>query len=121
MTEDKRAGWHYHLNGQEFQQTLGESEGQGSLECCSPWGHRELDMTSGLAGTHTVGSCLSIVYIIACSADFKFPIHLSSTTFTTGNHKLDFYICESVSQLSSFVSYFRFHIYMVLCYLSFSF
>ena len=42
MTEDKRAGWHHHLNGQEFQQTLGESEGQGSLECCSPWGSQRV-------------------------------------------------------------------------------
>ena len=33
------------LNGQEFQQTLGDSEGQGSLACCSPWGCKELDMT----------------------------------------------------------------------------
>ena len=32
--------WHHQLNGQEFDQTLGKSEGQGSLACCSPWGHR---------------------------------------------------------------------------------
>ena len=36
----------YHqLNRHEFEQTLGDSEGQGSLECCSPWGHKELDIT----------------------------------------------------------------------------
>ena len=45
MTEDERVGWHHHLNGHEFQQTLGDSEGQGSLECCSPRGPRELDIT----------------------------------------------------------------------------
>ena len=33
-------GWHHQLNGQEFEQTLGDGEGQGSLACCSPWGHR---------------------------------------------------------------------------------
>ena len=33
-------GWHHQLNGQEFEQTLGDSEGQGSLVCYSPWGHR---------------------------------------------------------------------------------
>ena len=32
--------WHHQLNGQEFDQTLGKSEGQGSLACCSPWGYR---------------------------------------------------------------------------------
>ena len=31
-------GWHHRLNGHEFEQTLGDGEGQGSLVCCSPWG-----------------------------------------------------------------------------------
>ena len=44
MTEDELVGWHHQLNGHEFEQTLGNSEGQGSLACCSPWGHEELDM-----------------------------------------------------------------------------
>ena len=39
-TEDEMAGWHRWLNGREFEQTPGDSEGQGSLACCSPWGHR---------------------------------------------------------------------------------
>ena len=47
-TEDEMVGWHHRLNGYEFEQTLGDSEGQGSLECCSPWGHKELDMTKRL-------------------------------------------------------------------------
>ena len=38
-------GWHYQLNGQEFEQTPGDSEGEGRLACCSPWGHRESDTT----------------------------------------------------------------------------
>ena len=42
MTEDEMVGWH-RLNGHEFEQTLGDSEGQGSLACCSPWGHEESD------------------------------------------------------------------------------
>ena len=37
--------WHHQLNIYEFEQTLGDSGGQGSLMCCSPWGHKELDMT----------------------------------------------------------------------------
>ena len=35
----------FHFNGHEFEQTLGNSEGQGRLVCCSPWGHRESDVT----------------------------------------------------------------------------
>ena len=41
MTEDQMTGWHHQLNGHE--QTLGDGEGQGSLACCSPWDHKELD------------------------------------------------------------------------------
>ena len=43
MMEDEMVGWYHQLNGQEFEQTLGDSEGQRSLECCSPWGHEESD------------------------------------------------------------------------------
>ena len=41
-------GWHHRLNGHEFEQAPGDSEGQGSLACCSPWGHKELDTTERL-------------------------------------------------------------------------
>ena len=44
-TKDEMVGWHHQLNGHMFEQTLGDSEGQGSLACCSPWGYEELDMT----------------------------------------------------------------------------
>ena len=42
------AGWHHRLNRHEFEQTLGDSEGQGSLMYCSRWDHEELDMTEQL-------------------------------------------------------------------------
>ena len=45
VTEDEVVGWHHRLNGHEFEQTLGDSEGQESLECCSSWGLKESDMT----------------------------------------------------------------------------
>ena len=48
MTEDEMVGWHPQLNGQEFEQTLGDSEEQGSLVCSSPWGLKELDTTERL-------------------------------------------------------------------------
>ena len=38
-------GRHHQINEHEFEQTLGDSEGQDSLACCSPWGRKELDMT----------------------------------------------------------------------------
>ena len=44
-TEGDMVGWHHQLNGQEFEQTLGDGEGQGSLACWSPWGCKELDVT----------------------------------------------------------------------------
>ena len=47
-TEDKMVGWHNWLNGHEFEQAPGGGEGQGSLVCCSPWGHKELDTTERL-------------------------------------------------------------------------
>ena len=37
--------YHHQLNGHELEQTLGNSGGQRSMECCSPWDHKELDMT----------------------------------------------------------------------------
>ena len=45
MTEDEMVGWHNWLNGHEFEQTLGDSERQGSPGCCSLWGLEELDTT----------------------------------------------------------------------------
>ena len=44
-TENEMAGWHHRLNGHEFVQTQGGSEGQGTLACCNPWGGKELDPT----------------------------------------------------------------------------
>ena len=56
--QDETVGWHHRLNGHEFEQILGDSEGQGSLACCSPWGHKELDTT----GTKQNSSKLNTVY-----------------------------------------------------------
>ena len=46
MTENEMVGWHHQLDGHE--QALGVGDGQGSLVCCSPWGHKESDMTERL-------------------------------------------------------------------------
>ena len=48
MTEDEMVGWHHPLDGHEFEQAVGDGEGQGSLACCSPWSRKELDTTEQL-------------------------------------------------------------------------
>ena len=45
MTEDEMVGWHHRLDGRECEQALGVDDEQESLACCSPWGHKESDMT----------------------------------------------------------------------------
>ena len=53
---------HHRLNGHEFEQTLGGSEGQGSLACCSPWGHKESDMTEQL--NNNKSACLKLLVFL---------------------------------------------------------
>ena len=48
VTEVETFRWHHQLNGHEFEQTPGGSEGQGKMVCCSPWGRKELDTTERL-------------------------------------------------------------------------
>ena len=48
MRKDEMVGWHHRLDGREFEQTTRDGEGQGSLACCSPWGHKESDTTDSL-------------------------------------------------------------------------
>ena len=43
MTEHEMVGWHHQLDEHEFEQALGVGDVQGSLVCCSPWGHKESD------------------------------------------------------------------------------
>ena len=47
-TEDEMVGWHHQLDGHEFEEASGVGDGQGSLVCCSPWGHKESDTTEQL-------------------------------------------------------------------------
>ena len=58
-TENEMVEWHHRLNGHEFEQTLGDSEGQGSLVCCSPWGCKSQTRLSNQ--TVTILSGLSFV------------------------------------------------------------
>ena len=51
MTEDEIVGWHHRLDGHEFEQALGDGDGQGSLQCFNPWGRKESDTTEQLNQT----------------------------------------------------------------------
>ena len=64
-TEDKMAGWHYWLNGQESEWTLGVGDGQGGLACCDLWGRKESDMTERLNWTE-----LNVGKLIQCCISF---------------------------------------------------
>ena len=54
VIEDAMVGWHHWFNVHEFEQTLGYSEGQGSLVCCSSWGHKDSDTTEQLNNNNNV-------------------------------------------------------------------
>ena len=45
MPKDETVGWHHQHNGHEFKQAPGDVEGQGGLECCGPWGRKDLEVT----------------------------------------------------------------------------
>ena len=59
MTEDEMVRWHHQLNRYEFEQALGIGGGQGSLACCSPWGHKEWDLTDWLNWTENI-NCITL-------------------------------------------------------------
>ena len=48
MKENEMVEWQQLLNGHEYEKTQGDGEGQGSLECCSPWGYKGSDITEWL-------------------------------------------------------------------------
>ena len=75
-TEDEMFGWHHQVNGHEFEQALGDGEGQGGLACCSPWGRKESDTTERLNWND-----VSLIYLISeyeHSAPWKFGLFFSS-------------------------------------------
>ena len=66
-TEDEMVGWYHQLNGHEFEQTPGDYEGQGSLACCSPWSHQELDTTEQLSINNNNKLSSNVIYLFACT------------------------------------------------------
>ena len=55
-------GWHHQLNEHESEQTLGDSEAQGSLARCSPWGRRESDTTEQLANNNAEAGVVNVFF-----------------------------------------------------------
>ena len=85
MTEDEMVGWHHRLNRHEFEQAPEDGEGQGSLVCCSPWGHKEWDMAEPLNNSNSL--VLVVLVVVAAQAflwlwQAEATIELRSTVLT---------------------------------------
>ena len=63
MTEDEMVGWHLLVEGHEFEQSPGDSEEQGGLACCTPWGLKESDSTEQLNNNKSLKSLMMILMI----------------------------------------------------------
>ena len=75
MTEDEMAGWHHWLSGHEFEQALGDREGQGILAFWSPWGRKESDTTEQLNNNNPASyKTVSIKNIYFVKVKLSFPI-----------------------------------------------
>ena len=91
-------GWHHQHDGQEFEQTPGDGEGQGSLPCCSKWGHKELDMTERLNNKKFSAVSFSILLLMGTCFCFHILDIINNATM---------YIEEHISfQISVFI-FFR--------------
>ena len=73
MIEDEMVGWHHWLDGHEFEQAPGVGDGQGSLVCCSPWGHRESDVTEQLNWTELILWGWSVPRVVTKALDSDEP------------------------------------------------
>ena len=101
MTEDEMVGWCHRLNGHEVRQTRGDGEGQGGLACCSPWGHKRLDMTWQLNNNISNSQFPPMAFLFTtASPNFpfssikEFPL-LCFNGFTCGSSQLQILNCNS--------------------------
>jgi len=92
MTEDELVGWHHRLNGHEFEQAPGVGDWQGSLACCSPWGHKESDSTERL-NNNSVWTVTPLPHLMS---DIDSQANLSQ------NQTLRLNICQASWLCSSF-------------------
>ena len=103
MTEDEMVGWYHWLDGHKFEQTLGAGDGQGSLVCCSLWGHKDLEMTEEWVVPQLLEwSFYSLAYEIIQLAK-NIPHSMAATlTLCNGPHPLCA-MCFSLSKLTSYL------------------
>ena len=99
-TEDEMIGWHHQLNGHELDQTLGNSEGQGGLACCSPWGWKESDTIEWLNLTE-LGFPTLTVMLFASRNNFisSFPICVTFISFFNWLELPDYFELECRSNI----------------------
>ena len=81
MTGDDTVGWHQWLDGLEFEQALGVDNGQGSLVCCSPWGHKESDTTEWL-------NCTELIFLYLYNNSVYLFIYCWGVFFLAAPHSL---------------------------------
>ena len=86
MTQDEMVGWHHWLDGHEFEQTLGDGEGQGSVACCSPWDHKESDPTESLTWTGCFYKAIYVDTVMpSCFLCNKVSAEISLCSLRTGS------------------------------------
>ena len=69
-------GWHRQLDRHVFEQALGVGDGQGSLVCCSPWDHKDLDTTKRLNDNNSLSYQVQyILYYLGIQNQFTFSFH----------------------------------------------
>ena len=98
MTEYEMVGWHHRLNGHEFEQARGDGDGQESLECCSPFGHKKSDTTERLNWCNrkinvSMKITSALICIIRGVRALVFYLGLITIGNTLRNH-FRFFICK---------------------------
>ena len=97
-TEDEMVGWHHRFNGHELMQALGDGEGQESLVCCSPWGHKQSDTIWRLTSIRTRGEKAKwlwhVWFIWRAGGILHFT--LPCCLFTEKGDFFHFYLCAGV-------------------------
>ena len=92
--EDEMVGWHYWLNGHEFEQALGVGDGQGSLVCCSPWCREESDTTKWLNWTKVMIYNYT-GHLVLLSAQHPFFL-LVKSPISIPSSALGFWLCGTI-------------------------
>ena len=92
VTEDEMVGWHHRLKGHQFEHTPEDGEGQGSLVCYSPWGHKELDVTEQLNNSNKFSSSVALATFEVPSSHRGLMVSmLGSAEIECSQHPCKFY------------------------------